>query len=56
MRREKDCRAEIVNFFQYLDDFVSVDGIEVSSRLVSNKDIGLIDDCTCNRDALLFTA
>jgi len=44
VRRENDGSAEVVDLFQYFDDIVRVDRVEVAGRLIRDQNIGLIDD------------
>lgn len=56
VRREDDRRTEVVYFFQDLDDVVRVDRIEIARRLVSDDDVGLIDDRSSDGDPLRLAA
>src|SRR3989344_4579704 len=42
VRREKDGRAEVVDLFEYLDDIVCVDRIEIARRFVGDQNVRLV--------------
>ena len=56
MCRDDDGRAELINLFEYLDDLVGVDGVQVPCRLVSDDEVWLIDNRATDSDALFLTA
>ena len=56
VRGEDDGRSEIVDLLQDLNDVEGVRRVEISSRLISDDEIGLIDDGSSDGHALLFSS
>lgn len=53
---DEESGAEVVDFLEELDNFLTSEFIKVASRLVSDEDFRLTSDGTSNADTLTFSA
>ena len=57
VRDEHDGDAvALIQFAEQRHDFLAGVGVEIAGRLVGQQQLGLVDQCACNGDALLLPA